>query len=793
MKNCIKFIFIVCSLLLTACASKCDYYRAQDGRIMLGDQPQYYIGTNVWYAPLLAQQDFDRFSRELDTLSALGINNLRIMATDENFEGLDICLAEMHKRGMSAVLYLNNAWEWTPDSYRGYLEKAGAGAQPHPAKDGYVAYMNSMSKFAANEKAMALYHEHVRAMVQRYKDHPAIFSWQICNEPRPFAKDATTRRAFIDYIHSTAKLIKSIDPNHMVSTGNEGSMGCEEDMSLFVEAHNIPEIDYLTIHIWPYNWGWIRANDVVGGLQSAIRRSEAYINSHIESAQRMNKAIVIEEFGYPRDGFEYLNSSSTKGRDDYYRYIFSQVLKSAKEGGRVAGCNTWAWSGYAKQTPGHQFWQEGDDLCGDPSQEAQGLNSVYITDQSTIAVIAEYSRAIAETVTLFSPVESGWLFTSESRELEVIASSQTDIDTDILLTLVSDLSLMSEQKDTIMIKSRRLKAEKGGYKLMFNLSELAPGFYQASLGTSNKGSEGRATWNIGIEPERISSPQDKEPDFDNFWNGVLAELSKVEMEPKLTLLAEHSNEQRNIYRVEIKSLDGALMGGYYAEPVADGEYPVKIEYMGYGADPYIFHPSSEPQTIQFLVSVRDQGIFKPGNSAWIQRGLESKESFYYRGAFADVIRAIDFIDSREKADKSRIFAQGESQGGAFTFVAAALDKRIRAAAPAVPFLGDYPDYAKIASFPMQEILYAAEQKNIPLDELYRTLSYFDLKNMVDKVECPIYMAFGLQDPVCPPHTNFAEYNMLKGEKRYFCVPTCGHAMWQERSWDRERAEFFKQF
>ena len=52
------------------------------------------------------------------------------------------------------------------------------------------------------------------------------------------------------------------------------------------------------------------------------------------------------------------------------------------------------------------------------------------------------------------------------------------------------------------------------------------------------------------------------------------------------------------------------------------------------------------------------------------------------------------------------------------------------------------------------------------------------------------MAFGLQDPTCPPHTNFAIYNNLgTSDKCFWCVPTCGHAMWLEDSWPPVRDAF----
>ena len=68
----------------------------------------------------------------------------------------------------------------------------------------------------------------------------------------------------------------------------------------------------------------------------------------------------------------------------------------------------------------------------------------------------------------------------------------------------------------------------------------------------------------------------------------------------------------------------------------------------------------------------------------------------------DVIRAVDFVCSRAEADTSRIGA-GASQGGAFTLAVCALDDRIAVAAPAIPFLSDYPVYFRIADWPASEM------------------------------------------------------------------------------------------
>ena len=94
----------------------------------------------------------------------------------------------------------------------------------------------------------------------------------------------------------------------------------------------------------------------------------------------------MEEFGYPRDGFKFELETPTKGRDGFYEYVFSLVGDNAEQGGYFAGCNFWAWGGLAKPKHTDQ-WQVGDDYTGDPAQEAQGLNSVFAGDASTLQVI----------------------------------------------------------------------------------------------------------------------------------------------------------------------------------------------------------------------------------------------------------------------------------------------------------------------------------------------------------------------------------------------------------------------
>ena len=415
--------------ILVSCAGQEDasFTRVFDGKFVKNGQNVAFIGTNFWYGAILGSEgtggDRERLVAELDSLKSLGITNLRVLVggdgpdgiptrieptlqkeslvyNDTIFAGLDYLLVEMGKREMQAVLFVNNAWEWS-GGFGQYLEWATGEPALIPAIDGYGPFMRKMADFHVSPEAQQLFFDNLEYIVSRnnsitgkpYSEDPAIFSWQICNEPRPFSTDSTVVDGFCDWIFKAAALIKSIDPNHMVSTGNEGATGCNDgDYDLVRRLNSCPDIDYITAHIWPLNWSWIDPAHPQDDIEKAIALTGEYIDRHCEIAGELDKPLVVEEFGYPRDEHQYTKESSTKGRDAYYAYVFSRV--SAE--GPFCGLNFWGWGGLAEHPEDHLDWRKGDDYCGDPAQEEQGLNSVYMTDSSTIELIRKASQTLKQ-------------------------------------------------------------------------------------------------------------------------------------------------------------------------------------------------------------------------------------------------------------------------------------------------------------------------------------------------------------------------------------------------------------
>ena len=408
-------------LLLTALpAAASSFVTVSDGRLMRHGVPYRYIGTNFWYGAILGSEgqggNRQRLCEELDRMKRMGIDNLRILVgadgqrggrykveptlqespgvyNDTLLAGLDYLLMEMGRRDMLAVLYLNNSWEWS-GGYSYYLEQVGAGRVPLPNVEGYEQYVRYAAQYAANERAHRLFEDYVRFILGRtnrytglpYTEEPTIMAWQICNEPRAFSREGLP--AMRSWLSEVAALIRRMDARHLISTGSEGAVGCEGDYDCYEAICTDPNIDYCTIHVWPYNWGWSKADRLSDDLPRACSKTKEYIDRHLQICRRTGKPLVMEEFGYPRDGFVFTTTSPTRARDAYYRYVFSLVGTDPL----FAGCNFWGWGGAV--VPRHEWWQVGDEYTADPAQEQQGLYSVFASDRSTLKVIRDAIRRL---------------------------------------------------------------------------------------------------------------------------------------------------------------------------------------------------------------------------------------------------------------------------------------------------------------------------------------------------------------------------------------------------------------
>lgn len=363
-------------------------------------------------------------------------------------------------------------------------------------------------------------------------------------------------------------------------------------------------------------------------------------------------------------------------------------------------------------------------------------------------------------------------------------------------------------------------------QLSYN-TNLEPGFYSSRCLVNRKNA---ASLSFGIRPTEIVSAPDMQPDFDEFWATAKAQLPELVEGETVTLQEIKSTSTHKIYKVEMQSVPNGLEGdpvivrGFFVEPQDGQKHPVLMHFFGWDdRGGSVTVPSGgNGEYTEFYLSTRGQyhnnraaayekkdswiaeqgewyaadpgtyaSILKPTDEYnWFGFNFGDKNGFYYRGAFMDTVQAVRFMASRETSDMNNLFAEGSSQGGALSYACAALsDYPFTAIAPNVAFLGDYPDYFQIVSWPGN--VAKDNQGTMTDEEMYAFLSYFDTKNLATRISCAVHASSGLKDGTCPPHTNFAPFNNLNTEDKVMIVdPKMGHSF--PAGWESKWKAFFKE-
>ncbi len=338
-----------------------EFVSVRDGQFRLRGRPYHFIGASMWFGCYLADPALPggraRLARELDRLQHMGATNLRLLAGSETsplvgaiargitrgprdwdedlLRGLDFCLAEMAKRDMRAVLFLSNYWQWS-GSFAQYVRWVTGENIPDPDLPKIVAgdwgaFMRMSARLYATPAANELYLAYVAHLLDRrntvngrlYRDDPTIMTWELANEPRPGTDDEATLHEvprFCEWVDATARFIHERAPQQLVCTGSEGVHGSLKKPEVFIASHQTPAIDYVTVHMWLKNWGWLKDPVLGETFEAAAERAREHVELHTKIAtDTLRKPLVLEEFGLPRDHESYDPASPATARDEYYR------------------------------------------------------------------------------------------------------------------------------------------------------------------------------------------------------------------------------------------------------------------------------------------------------------------------------------------------------------------------------------------------------------------------------------------------------------------------------------------
>ncbi len=311
-----------------------------------------------------------------------------------------------------------------------------------------------------------------------------------------------------------------------------------------------------------------------------------------------------------------------------------------------------------------------------------------------------------------------------------------------------------------------------------------PGFYECIVIMNDGGFSSDVQW-ITLSPEKIVCSNNTVPRFKAYWTETLAELKKISPEFKLIKKDSLSNERRTGYVIEMKSLGGLTIRGYYFVPNTSGKHAAVLHVPGYGygyRDLTGFLENQE-NVIELALCVRGHGIstdvFNPGfgiPGIWGYKLCDENETAY-RGIYMDCVRAVEFLLSRPEVDTDRIGVMGGSQGGGLTLATAALCRdNIKACSFFDPFPCDVRDHLKIRTMCNKEFKNFLKFYNneCTLEDALNVQDLLDAKGFAEWIKCPVFFVTSLFDDDVPPHIGFSVYNKISAPKSFKIYPGLGH-------------------
>lgn len=283
----------------------------------------------------------------------------------------------------------------------------------------------------------------------------------------------------------------------------------------------------------------------------------------------------------------------------------------------------------------------------------------------------------------------------------------------------------------------------------------------------------------------------KPADFDPFWEKSIAEIKEIDPHTKL-VAADFETPFADCYDLYFTSVgDARIHAKLLRHKGASNPHPAVLMFHGYAGNAGDWVDKLGYVALGFTVAAmdcrgqgglsEDSGDVK-GNTlkGHIIRGLsDTPEKMLYRQIFLDTVQLARVVMGMPDVDENRIGAMGASQGGALTLACAALEPKIKLAAPAFPFLCDYQrtweiDLAEHAYEELRDYFRRFDPLHEKENEIFTKLGYIDVQHLCPRIEAEVFLGIGLMDTVCPPSTQFAAYNKINSKKSMAIYPDYGH-------------------
>jgi mannan endo-1,4-beta-mannosidase len=343
-----RVCFHVLVLLVYPATGQAQFVERSGAQLKLDGRPFYFLGANAYYLmESAARGDTAIVKAVFARAQSLNMTVLRTWAffdwpdssipgvlqylpgrmNESSLRALDYVVAQARRHGIKLLLPLVNGW----DDYGGMNQYVRWRMEvPEPVSQPSIRYTvdelqevihGSRGKsyrvalsgvfghddFYRDTVIRQWFREYISRIINRvnhltgisYKNEPAIMGWELANEPRSQDRSGALVHAWVDEM---SRFIKSIDPNHLVGTGEEGfdvtavgyRTGSYNEQTWMFDGTTgvsftlntaLSSIDFASIHLYPESWNLFHS------------AGNVWIRDHIDIAGRVGKPLILGEFG----------------------------------------------------------------------------------------------------------------------------------------------------------------------------------------------------------------------------------------------------------------------------------------------------------------------------------------------------------------------------------------------------------------------------------------------------------------------------------------------------------------
>ena len=296
-----------------------------------------------------------------------------------------------------------------------------------------------------------------------------------------------------------------------------------------------------------------------------------------------------------------------------------------------------------------------------------------------------------------------------------------------------------------------------------------------------------------LDQLKVYQGRNPKPDgFDAFWDNSLKEMRAIN-EPVEFAAGEFQTPFAACQDLFFTGVGGARIHAKVARPSkrASKPRPAVLMFHGYSGSAGDWTSLLGYAAMGYTVAALDcrgQGGLSEdvggvtGNTlhGHIIRGLDGPpDKLLFRQIFLDTAQLARIVMAMPDVDADRVGVTGGSQGGGLALACAALEPRIKLAAPVYPFLCDYRrvwemDLAKGAYQELDEYFRRFDPRHEREEQMWAKLGHIDVQHLCRRIRAKVLMGVGLMDQICPPSSQFAAYNKIQSDKELAIYPDFGH-------------------